>query len=62
MDQGKGARRVLAVRVSDEAYQLVADRARRADVDVSHMARRMLSYASANMPDGWVPPMRKVGK
>jgi hypothetical protein len=54
-EQGKQAKRVLCVRVSETGYKHIADRAGRADVPVSHMARRMLAYASAHMPEGWVP-------
>jgi len=53
---------VLGVRVSEDAFRLVAERALRADVDTSHMARRMLIYATMHMPEGWVPPTRKSEK
>jgi hypothetical protein len=54
-DQGKQPKRVLCVRVSETGYRHIADRADRADVPVSHMARRMLAYASTHMPATWVP-------
>lgn len=56
MEQRKQPKRMLSVRVSETGYRHIADRAARADVEVSHMVRRMLAYASANMPEGWVPP------
>lgn len=56
MDKGKQPRRTLAVRMAETGYKHIEDRARREDVDVSRMVRRMLGYASAHMPDGWVPP------
>lgn len=49
---------MLSVRVSETGYEHIADRASRADVDVSHMVRRMLAYASMQMPEGWVPPRK----
>lgn len=48
--------RALSLRIAEKGYIHIEERAARADVDVSHMVRRMLSYASANMPEGWVPP------
>lgn len=45
----------LHVRLTTEGKQRIEQRAERADVDASHMARRMLAYADAHMPDGWVP-------
>lgn len=54
--QQKQPKRVLTVRVSETGYQHIEQQAERADVDVAHMVRRMLAYASANMPEGWVPP------
>lgn len=54
-DQEKRPKRVLCVRVSESGYDHIEKRAGRADVPVSHMARRMLAYASAHMPEGWVP-------
>lgn len=59
MEQGKQAKRLVSVRLSETGYQHIVERADRADVDVSHMIRRMLAYAAANMPEGWVPPSRK---
>lgn len=55
MEQAKQPKRVLTVRVSETGYEHIKQRAERADVDVSHMVRRMLAYASANMPEGWLP-------
>jgi hypothetical protein len=54
--QAKQPKRMLSVRVSETGFEHITQRAERADVDVSHMVRRMLAYASANMPEGWVPP------
>lgn len=56
MVQQKQPKRMLSVRVSETGYQHIESRAARADVDVSHMVRRMLTYASANMPEEWLPP------
>lgn len=56
MEQAKRAKRMLSVRVGEAGYEHIVQRAERADVEVSHMVRRMLAYASANMPEGWVPP------
>lgn len=55
-EQGKQVKRVLTLRVSQGGYEHIRQRAEEADVDVSHMARRMLAFASANMPKTWVPP------
>ncbi len=55
MEQLKQKRRTLAVRLSETGYEHIEQRARREDVDVSHLVRRMLAYASANMPKGWRP-------
>lgn len=55
VEQRKPDRRVLSIRVSGDGYHHIADRAARADVDLSHMVRRMLTYASTHMPEGWVP-------
>lgn len=54
-DRPKPAKRMLSVRVGDNGYQHIVDRAERADVDMSHMVRRMLTYAAQHMPEGWVP-------
>jgi hypothetical protein len=55
-DQQQTAKRVLTVRVSDDGYRHIVDRAQRGDVDVSHMIRRMLVYAATHMPMNWLPP------
>jgi hypothetical protein len=55
-DQQKRAKRVLTVRVSEDGYRHIADRAGQGDVDVSHMVRRMLVYAATHMPLNWLPP------
>jgi hypothetical protein len=57
VDQHKPAKRVTSVRLADTGHQRITERAHRADVTVSHMVRRMLTYADRHMPDGWVPPM-----
>lgn len=49
----------LSVRLTQEGKQRIEQRAERADVDPSHMVRRMLAFADAHMPDGWVPPRRE---
>jgi hypothetical protein len=59
MEQAKQGRRTLSVRLAENGYLNISQRAEREDVDVSHMVRRMLAYATANMPEGWVPPKRK---
>ncbi len=46
---------MLSVRVGEDGYKHISGRAERADVDVSHMVRRMLAFAAQNMPEGWVP-------
>lgn len=55
MEQDKPAKRSTTVRLAPAGYERVAERARRADVDFSHMLRRMLQYADQNMPEDWVP-------
>jgi hypothetical protein len=45
----------MTLRVTDTGYEHIKQRAERADVDLSHMMRRMLAYAAAHMPEGWVP-------
>jgi hypothetical protein len=46
---------VVSVRMTVRDQRLVSDRAQQADVDFSHMIRRMLAYADQFMPDGWLP-------
>lgn len=58
--QQKQPKRVLTVRVSETGYEHIKQQADRLDVDVSHMVRRMLAYASANMPEGWVPSRERA--
>ncbi|WP_285475211.1 hypothetical protein [Actinoplanes sp. NBRC 101535] len=60
MEQRKLGKRSLSVRVGQDGYQHIEGRAGRADVDVSHMVRRMLAYAAQHMPEGWVPPRGKA--
>ncbi len=48
----------MSVRLSEAGRLRIAQRAARADVEFSHMVRRMLAYADAHMPDGWVPARR----
>lgn len=50
------SKRVMTLRVTETGYEHIKQRAERADVDLSHMMRRMLAYAAAHMPEGWVPP------
>lgn len=52
---------VTSVRLTPAGRARITDRARRADVDVSHMIRRMLAYADQHMPDTWVPRHRDDG-
>ena len=54
--QAKQPKRVLTVRVSETGFEHIKQRAEEADVDISHMVRRMLAYASMNMPRNWIPP------
>lgn len=56
MDQQKQTKRVMTTRVSPAGYAHIRQRADEADVEISHMVRRMLAYASTNMPRDWVPP------
>lgn len=55
VEQRKPAKRSTTVRLASTGRQRVAERAARADVDFSHMLRRMLAYADQHMPEGWVP-------
>jgi hypothetical protein len=56
VEQPKPTKRSLTVRLAATGYTRIAERAHRADIDVSHMVRRMLAYADQHMPDTWVPP------
>jgi hypothetical protein len=56
MEQRKQPKRVMTARVSEPGYVHIKQRADEADVDVSHMVRRMLAYASLHMPRTWIPP------
>jgi hypothetical protein len=53
--QAKQPKRLMTTRVSEEGYAHIQQRAIEADVEISHMVRRMLAYASMHMPKGWVP-------
>lgn len=55
--RASSVKQVRSIRLTDAGRQRIADRAARADVDFSHMVRRMLAYADRHMPDGWVPPL-----
>lgn len=47
-------RRPLNLLVSQDGYLVIAKRAKdEAEGNVSAMVRRMLKYASVNMPTGW---------
>lgn len=54
--QAKRPKRLMTSRVSEEGYAHIVQRAEEADVEISHMVRRMLTYASMNMPKTWIPP------
>jgi hypothetical protein len=56
--KSRGAAQMLSFRVDKEDYDAIKVAADGVGLDVSHMVRRMLAYASANMPEGWVPPRR----
>lgn len=45
----------VSARVDPEIMDHIGERARRADVDSSHMIRRMLAYAARYMPADWLP-------
>lgn len=45
----------VSARVDPEILDHIGERARRADVDASHMIRRMLAYADRYMPADWLP-------
>jgi hypothetical protein len=45
----------ISARVDPEILDHIAARARRADVQTSHMIRRMLAYADRHMPTDWTP-------
>lgn len=51
----KGPRRpTITIRISDAGRELLNQRAQQeADGNVSELARRMLKYATLNMPKGW---------
>jgi hypothetical protein len=55
VEQRKPAKRSTTVRLAPAGHTKIAERAARADVDFSHMVRRMLAYADRHMPDGWTP-------
>jgi hypothetical protein len=55
VEQRKPAKRSTTVRLAPSGHQRIADRATRADVDFSHMLRRMLQYADRHMPEDWTP-------
>ena len=50
------SKRVMSIRVSEPAHEHIKQRAEEADVDISHMVRWMLAYASMHMPKTWIPP------
>jgi hypothetical protein len=54
-------KKATSVRLTAAGCKRIAERAGRADVDFSHMVRRMLAYADRHMPDGWVPPQTSSG-
>jgi len=56
MEQQKQPKRVMTVRVSEAGHAHIRQRAEEADVEISHMVRRMLAFASMNMPRPWIPP------
>lgn len=62
MEQPKQPKRMLCVRVEEAGYEHIEHRADRADVDISRMTRRMLAFASKNMPEGWVPDRELRGR
>jgi len=45
----------VSARVDPEILDHIGERARRADVDSSHMIRRMLAFAARYMPADWLP-------
>lgn len=55
----KPAKEVTTIRLAPAGRQRIAERAHRADVDFSHMIRRMLTYADQHMPEGWTPAQRE---
>jgi len=55
VEHANPAKEVTTVRIAPAGRQRIAARAQRADVDFSHMIRRMLAYADQHMPDGWTP-------
>lgn len=55
-------KRATSVRLTAAGHRRIAERAELADVDFSHMVRRMLAYADRHMPDGWVPPKTSSGR
>lgn len=45
----------VGVRLTQAGTQHIDQRAERAGVGRSEMIRRMLAYAAAKMPEGWMP-------
>lgn len=58
MDQDKQPLRVAPLRLGEDEYRQVVERAEREDVKPSHMLRRMVQFSLARMPDYWVPTAR----
>lgn len=46
---------MLSVRLAKPGVDAIKDRAEDEGVDRSEMLRRMLAYATRNMPKGWKP-------
>jgi hypothetical protein len=54
-------KRPKTVRLSPAGCDRITARAERADVDFSHMTRRMLAYADRYMPETWTPSQAEPG-
>jgi hypothetical protein len=46
---------MLSVRVAKQGVEAITNRSEAEAVDRSEMLRRMLAYATQNMPRGWKP-------
>lgn len=54
-EAGAGPEKRLSVRIGDKGYRHIERRAKDLDVPISRMVRRLLAYASLNMPKNWTP-------
>jgi hypothetical protein len=50
--------RQAGLRLPRDQDEYVRDLARRQDVEVSRIIRRMITYCRINMPENWLPPVQ----